>query len=180
MPPPPGPGGGLRLDDLRHPHLGGRVWGYDREEVDDLLALTVATIERLQRRRQRDAAVIQALTRDAEAAQARAGDVEHRVVAASSAVDVAEDAASQWQRRAREAEQRAADAEERASQLQRETEAVPVPDDEHLPQTLPLAQRAARALLREARASAASIVADAEERARTIEVGDDDRSGPVL
>lgn len=157
------------------------MWGYDREEVDALLALVVTTIERLQRRRQRDAALIEGLTRKADAAEGRSDDVAHQVAALSSAVDVAEEAAAQWQRRAREAEERVADAEERAARAQREAQAAPEDDgdDDHYPHTLPLAQRAARELLREARASAASIVAEAEERARAIEAGHD-RSDPAV
>ncbi len=156
------------------------MWGYDREEVDALLALVVTTIERLQRRRQRDAVLIEGLTRKADAAEARADDIEHQLAALSSAVDVAEEAAAQWQRRAREAEEQAADAEGWAARDQRKAEAAPEghDGDDHYPHTLPLAQRAARELLREARASAASIVAEAEERARAIEA-DHDRPAPT-
>ncbi len=63
---------GLTLDDLRQPSFNGRVWGYDREEVNQLLAAVVTSIERLQRRRDRDAAAIERATAEATAASARA------------------------------------------------------------------------------------------------------------
>lgn len=200
---------GLTLDDLRQPGFGGRVWGYDRDEVDQLLASVVTSIERLQRRRQRDAASIDKAKAEAAEATERAERTERerdelaiRLELAlegadheagrgwrdddrTSAFDVPEAQRLEDERREderqeverQEVERLVAEAEERAAQAERQMLGLreevaqqrartPMPDLE--PEAyarLPLAQRAARALLRDARARAAAIVAEAEERA---------------
>lgn len=65
-------GVGLTLDDLRQPEFNGRVWGYDRAEVDQLLAAVITSIERLQSRRERDAAAVERATEEATEARGRA------------------------------------------------------------------------------------------------------------
>lgn len=65
-------GVGLTLDDLRQPAFNGRVWGYDKAEVDRLLAAVITSIERLQSRRERDAAAVERATGEATEATARA------------------------------------------------------------------------------------------------------------
>ncbi len=232
-------GVGLTLDDLRQPDFGGRIWGYDRDEVDQLLASVVTSIERLQRRRQRDAAAIEKAAVETAAATERAeqaererdelairleralegtskkgdGDVHGPSAVGPAAVVVreAERLVAEAEERAGRAEQqvlvlreevaaqqartrRVEDAEAEARELRTEldlaaeraersewaepdhaTDLVPVPMapltepvelSEEVYARLPLAQRASRALLREARARAQAIVAEAEERTR--------------
>lgn len=250
-------GVGLTLDDLRQPELKGRVWGYDRGEVDQLLAVVITSIERLQSRRERDAAALGRATDEATEARAwaeraererddvatrlelalhqapvdqgggRADDArserdDREALAAATALDEARRLVAQAEERAGRAErqilvlreemavQRArtrrldlAETEvgdlqkelSRASERVRRAEAAPagsayaaaarppgspsataverlfeVLDQADAAVALPLAQRAARALLREARATAASIVAEAERQASRHEL----------
>lgn len=176
---------GLTLDDLRQPGFGGRVWGYDRDEVDQLLASVVVSIERLQRRRQRDGEAIERATNEGRRATERAKRIERERDELAGRVELADEAVADAARRAErlvaEAEARA----ERAEEARRVAEAKlsslaalgatepgqgqaapPITlGDEHDPaRQLPLALRAARVLLADARARAATIEADAERR----------------
>ncbi|MBA3956245.1 MAG: DivIVA domain-containing protein, partial [Acidimicrobiia bacterium] len=92
---------------MRQPGFGGRVWGYDRDEVDQLLASVVVSIERLQRRRQRDAEAIERATNEARRATERAKLADEAVADAN-----------------RRAERLVAKAEARAEEARRELEAV--------------------------------------------------------
>ena len=173
----------MTLDDLRDPGFGGRLWGYDREQVDRLLAAVADAVEKLQRRRQRDAAATQELSRDLADAERRAVDAEHRLAALEAQLDVARRMAAEATARTEAVErtptsgmgQTVSDSPVTAPVLGvgalavSSTEAFAALDDllaDHpagSPETLPLALRAARALVREARARAAEIIADAEQ-----------------
>ncbi len=173
----------MTLDDLRDPKLVARMWGYDREQVDRLFAAVADAVEKLQQRRQRDAAAIEALTNDLAEATARAVEAEERLAALEEELDAAEDAVATADARAAAAEQARAEAEARARAV-RPGVSLPaaaeasagalaalghLADDDAEPATpahpVTLGVRAARALVREARARAAEIVADAERQA---------------
>lgn len=222
-------GVGLTLDDLRQPSFSGHIWGYDRDEVDQLLASVVTSIERLQRRRRRDADSIDKAKAEAANANERAERAERERDRLAIRLELVREGvhdpgpgpgdneveATTFGRPEIEdldAEQPGADADERAGQADQEvlllrqelaeqrvrTRRVDAAELEveqlrneltlasaHAaesdvvftrswdldpmldldPETyarLPLAQRAARALLREARARAAAIVAEAD------------------
>ncbi|HEV2071352.1 MAG TPA: DivIVA domain-containing protein [Acidimicrobiales bacterium] len=151
---------GLTLDDLRQPGFGGRVWGYDRDEVDQLLASVVVSIERLQRRRQRDAEAIERATNEAREALERAERAERERDELAGRLELADEAA----------ERAVADADRRAQQLVSEAEARAeqarqASTDAGGSQSLPLAMRAARALLADARERSVAIEAAAHHRA---------------
>lgn len=177
---------GLTLGDLRQPDFGGRVWGYDRDEVDRLLAAVVTSIERMQRRRQRDAAAIDKATAAVGEANARAERAERERDELAARLETAlhssadghddddyRDALAEAERQVAEARQRAERAERQVLGLrqelseQRERFGRIDEGDYAGYDHLPLAQRAARALLRDARARAAAIVAEAEGRSAT-------------
>ncbi len=182
----------LTLDDLRQPSFGARVWGYDRDEVDQLLASVVVSIERLQRRRQRDGEAIERATGEAQRAGERAKRAERQRDELASRIELADQAVAEANLRAQrlvaQAEERAqrlvAQAEERATRaerarLARDTGSAARDGVTELPSgvtgeapaslgeegdsnsRLPLALRAARALLADARARAAAIDAEA-------------------
>ncbi|MBW3547403.1 MAG: DivIVA domain-containing protein [Actinobacteria bacterium] len=158
----------LSLDDLRHPELRSRMLGYDRDEVDRLLAMVVVAVERLERRRQRDVSALEELSKEVALMQGRAEEAERRVAELSTELEEARLAESAATERAREWELRATEAAERTERAERALatgRAAAGPDDEELHLRLPVAQRAARAVLRQARAQAADIVRQAEERA---------------
>lgn len=147
---------GLTLDDLRQPGFGGRMWGYDRDEVDQLLASVVVSIERLQRRRQRDAEAIEQATAQAREATNRAERAERERDELANQIELADEAV----------EQAVADANRRAQGLVAEAEARAdragqASHDGGGSQALPLALRAARALLADARERSLAIEADA-------------------
>ncbi len=144
--------------------------GYDRDEVDRLLAMVVVAVERLERRRQRDVTALDELSRELAVMRGRAENAERRLAELSAELEAATWAESAASERAREWERRAAEAAERSERAERAVatgRAVVEPGGEELFHRLPVAQRAARAVLREARAQAAIIVRQAEERAAT-------------
>ncbi len=190
----------LTLDDLRQPGFGARVWGYDRDEVDQLLASVVVSIERLQRRRQRDGEAIERATGEAQRAGERAKRAERQRDELASRIELADQAVAEADLRAQrlvaQAEERAqrlvAQAEERATRAERERPALdaassPWDGSTELPSgvasegpaapgeardslsRLPLALRAARALLADARARAAAIEAEATGESESLQ-----------
>lgn len=192
----------LTLDDLRQPGFGARVWGYDRDEVDQLLASVVVSIERLQRRRQRDGEAIERATSEAARASERAKRAEHQRDELANRIELADQAVAEANRRA---ERLVAQAEERAAQAERARLAlegassawdrdaalpsdvagasIPPGEDADSSLRLPLAVRAARMLLAEARARAAAIEAEAvdakaeaQQRTAAIAPGGPDHS----
>ena len=148
------------MDDLRQPGFGGRVWGYDRDEVDQLLASVVVSIERLQRRRQRDAEAIERATDEAREAVERAERAERERDDLAARLELADEAADQAVAHANSrAEQLVAEAEARAEQARLAS------TDGGGSQGLSLALRAARALLADARERSVAIEAAANLRA---------------
>lgn len=162
----------LSLDDLRHPDLRSRLRGYDRDEVDRLLAMVVVAVERLERRRQRDTAALEDLSKELITARGRAEDAEHRAAELATELEASRWAESAAMERAGEWERRATEATERAERAERAVSAGPPgPEAEAPVLRLPVAQRAARAVLNEARAQAAAIVRRAEEQAAALAGG---------
>lgn len=141
--------------------------GYDRDEVDRLLAMVVVAVERLERRRQRDVSALEELSKELALMQRRVEDAERRAAELSAELLEARWEESAATERAREWERRATEAAERTERVERALatgRAAAGPDGEEHLLRLPVAQRAARAVLREARAQAAAIVRQAEER----------------
>ncbi len=191
---------GPTLDDLRRPGFGLRLWGYDRDQVDQLLGSVITSFQRLQARLQHDADALDRATTEAGEARARAERAERErdemaarlalALEASSAPDEDDEAAkgdaADAERRVAEAEARCRQAEaqvgalhqELAAAEQRLAHARPADHDADLDR-LPLAQRAARALLQEARARAAQIVAEAEARAEAERAPGSDLRLPI-
>jgi chromosome segregation ATPase len=179
------------------------MWGYDRDEVDQLLASVVVSIERLQRRRQRDGEAIERATSEAARASERAKRAEHQRDELANRIELADQAVAEANRRA---ERLVAQAEERAAQAERARLAlegassawdrdaalpsdvapgasIPPGEDADSSLRLPLAVRAARVLLAEARARAAAIEAEAvdakaeaQQRTAAIAPGGPDHS----
>lgn len=160
---------GLTLDDLRQPNFGGRMWGYDRDEVDQLLASVVVSIERLQRRRQRDGEAIERATAEARKATERAERAERERDELARRVELADEAV----------EQAVADADRRAQRLVAEAKAQALAEADvdrgrqagepgRGADGLPLALRAARALLADARERSVAIEAEAHRRAQAV------------
>jgi cell division septum initiation protein DivIVA len=185
----------MTLDDLRDPGFGGRLWGYDREQVDRLLAAVADAVEKLQRRRQRDAAAMEDLARDLADAEARAAEAEQRLAALEVELDAAGSVATEATDRAEAAQRAPANGMGMAASASPVTGPVvsagaPAPSTDALaalddlladqraapPHAVPLALRAARALVAEARARAAEIIADAEQRAASSVPGASSRS----
>ena len=183
----------MTLADLRDPGFATRMWGYDREEVDRLLNAVADSVDKLQRRRRRDATAMESLSREVAAATSRAEEAEQRLAALAEEILAARHAAADADARAQAAEEATALAVAQVrSAVRSASSPVPVPDlasatrasaeamevlgelvDEEEPappHPVPLAVRAARALVREARARAAEIVADAEQRAGSADV----------
>jgi cell division septum initiation protein DivIVA len=170
----------MTLDDLRDPGLATRMWGYDRDEVDRLLGAVADSVEKLQQRRKRDAAAMEALSREVVAATKRAADAEQRLVALSDELVAAQHAAADAEARAEAAEAAVRSSSsvpvlDVAASAQASAEAMEVlseviGDDTASPHPVPLAVRAARAVVLEARARAAKILADAEHRAGSASV----------
>lgn len=160
----------LSLDDLRHPDLRSRLRGYDRDEVDRLLAMVVSAVERLERRRRRDATALGELSKELATVQGRVEEAERRAAELAAELEAAEWEQAAATDRAREWERRAAEAIEQAERAQRALTSQHVAGGvgEETVLRLPLAQRAARAVLSEARAHAAAIVRQAEEQAEAL------------
>jgi DivIVA domain-containing protein len=176
----------LSLDDLRHPDLRSRLRGYDRDDVDRLLAMVVVAVERLERRRQRDTAALEDLSKELATARGRAEDAERRAAELAAELEVSRWAESAATERAGEWERRATEATERAERAEAAgTAGTAGPEAEAPVLRLPVAQRAARAVLNEARAQAAAIVRRAEEEAATLagdrpgDQGGGEASGPT-
>lgn len=161
---------GLSLDDLRQPGFGSRIWGYDRDEVDQVLASVVVSIERMQRRRKRDADALEQANADARRALERTEHAERQrdelAEHLDSADEVLERSVEEAKRAAHalvaEAEERAARAEQARQALQLVGPLGELETNVTAELDLPLALRAARALLADARAQAAAIVANAQ------------------
>lgn len=171
----------MTLEDLRNPGFASRMMGYDRDEVDRLLGAVADSVEKLQRRRQRDAAAMEGLTREVAAATNRALEAEQRLSAMAEELAAVEHAAAEAEARAEAAEEATSAAVAKVTSVVR-CSPVPAPDlvtaaqasadamevlgelidEPPPPHPVPLAVRAARALVLEARARAAQIVADAE------------------
>ncbi len=142
--------------------------GYDRDEVDRHLAMVVVAVERLERRRQRDTIALEELSRELAVMRERAEHAERRTAELSAELETARWGESAATERAREWERRAVEAAERSERAERALatgRAAAEPGGDELFHRLPVAQRAARAVLREARAQAALIVRQAEEQA---------------
>lgn len=176
----------MTLDDLRDPGFGGRMWGYDREQVDRLLVAVADSVEKLQRRRQRDAKAMEQLALDVASATGRAEQAEQRLSVLETELLGARGRIADVTDRAKEAEEALAAAQARAVSmpahgLEAATGASAralaaldgvLDDDDAEEQSsgrsshpVSLAVRAARALVREARARAAEITADTDRPA---------------
>lgn len=158
------------------------MWGYDRDEVDQLLASVVVSIERLQRRRQRDGEAIERATAEARRATDRAERAERDRDELAKRLELADEALEQARADADRRVQRLVAEAQAEAQAQAEAEAQAERgrqpgDPGRGADGLPLALRAARALLADARERSVTIEAEAHRRAQEMASGSADDGG---